>query len=270
MTNSAGHRIIESPMPLPPVPALTLPEYVRQAARQHGERVALVEGMSGRSFTYTQLDRLIGRFAAGLAGIGLQSGDVLLIFAPNSPEWAIAALGAMSAGGVISGASAAGSVEELARQIGISGARFLLTLPALLPLARQASADAPGMRFISLGPADGAVDYFALIDHADPEPAPPIQPGSLAALPCSSGTSGLPKAVMLTHASLITNIEQFNSLLVRAEDAVNLAFLPMFHIFGFTLVLLAGLVAGKKVVTIPRFEPEPFLRVIEQYRVTDL
>jgi acyl-CoA synthetase (AMP-forming)/AMP-acid ligase II len=270
MVTTATAGLIHSPFPALDIPAVSLPAHVREAARRHGERLALVDGPSGRSYTYVEFERLIGRCAAGLSRIGFKPGEVLLIFAPNCPEWAIVALGAMAAGGVVSGANAGYSAAELARQVQLSGARYALTIAPFLDTLREAAAGTACTGLLCLGPAAGAIDVFELLRGDDPEPAVTIAPGSLAALPCSSGTSGLPKAVMLTHANLVANVVQLDSVFESRDDVVSLAFLPLFHIFGFTVVLLGGLVAGRTIVTVPRFEPESFLGTIARHRVTEL
>jgi acyl-CoA synthetase (AMP-forming)/AMP-acid ligase II len=123
---------------------------------------------------------------------------------------------------------------------------------------------------IVLGDAKGAVSLSSLLACPDPEPEVPRDPEALAALPYSSGTTGLPKGVMLTHRSIVSNVSQITQALRTPESAVVLAFLPMFHIYGFTVVMLGTLAIGARLVTVPRFEPESFLKAIATYRVSRL
>ena len=259
--------IFEGPTLDAPIPRLTLPRFIRERARRHPAAVALVEAASGRQYTYGALDHLIGRCAAGLAAHGFKPGDVLLMFAPNLPEWPIAALGALAAGGVVSGANPMYGVDDLAYQMRDAGARFVFTVPPFLATVRDAAAKAGGATVIVLGDAEGALSFASLLACTDPEPALPEDPDSRAALPYSSGTTGLAKGVVLTHATIVANICQYNQAYELNEGMVTLAFLPMFHIFGFTVVTLCGLAAGSKIITVPRFEPEPFLKAISTYRV---
>jgi len=270
MAMETSSTVFRSTFPDAPIPPVSLPEYIRSLARQYGERTALVDAPSGRSFSYAELDRLIGRCAAGLAGIGFQRGDVLLIFAPNSPEWVIAALGALAAGGVVSGANCLYTAPELAHQLRKTRARFALTIAPFLPVLREAAAGTECRTVLTPGAADGTRDLFGLLRSDLPEPQPRIDPDELALLPCSSGTSGLPKSVMLTHANVVANILQTNVGIGQEAGAVSLAFLPMFHIMGLVVVLLCGLARGIKLVTVPRFEPEPFLKAIAGHQVTEL
>jgi acyl-CoA synthetase (AMP-forming)/AMP-acid ligase II len=270
MALAASSTIFHSPLPAVQVPEVTLPHFIRPLARRFGERTALVDAASGRSYSYAELDRLIGRFAAGLAAIGFKRGDVLLIFAPNSPEWAIAAIGVLVAGGIVSGANSQYTAPELAHQLRTTGARYALTIPPFLPVLKEAAAGTDCTTVLSLGPVAGTHNFFDLIQSLDPEPQLDARPDDLAMLPCSSGTSGLPKSVKLSHANIVANILQVNAVLKLDADAVSLALLPMFHMAGFLMVLLNGLSQGIKLVTIPRFEPESFLQAIATHRITDL
>ena len=268
--SSAHAHIIEGPALEAGIPRVSLSQFIRERARQRPGAVALVEAASGREYSYGTLDHLIGRCAAGLAAQGFQPSDVLLMFAPNLPEWPIAALGALAAGGVVSGANPMYGVDDLAHQMRDAGARFVLTVPTFLATVRDAAAQAGGATIVVLGEAEGTLSFASLLACTDPEPAPTIPPDTLAALPYSSGTTGLAKGVVLTHGSIVANICQYNQAGSTPEGATVLAFLPMFHIFGFTVVTLCGLAAGCKIVTVPRFEPEPFLKAISTYRVSRL
>ena len=213
---------------------------------------------------------MIGRFAAGITALGFRPGDVLALFAPNLPEWPVAALGAMVAGGAVTGVNPMYGARELEHQLRDSGARFAFTVSPFLDTVRDA-ARAAGCETIILlgGDAEGTVSFASVLANTDPEPAVAVTPDDLAALPYSSGTTGMAKGVILTHRALVANTAQINAS-IDTGNAVILAFLPMFHIFGFTVVTLAGLASSAKLVTIPRFEPEPFLQAIQAYRVTHL
>jgi acyl-CoA synthetase (AMP-forming)/AMP-acid ligase II len=270
---SAKPSIVESPVPMIEVPAMTLPRFIREQARSREDKVAIVDAVSGRSLRYGELDRHIGRFAAGLAAHGFKPGDTLLMFAPNMPEWPVAALGALAAGGMVSGANPQYGAADLARQLRDARARFVFTIAPLLATVREAAAAAGGVTVIV--PGDGAADiaYETLLASTGPEPAIPEDPDALATLPYSSGTTGLQKGVMLSHRTVLSNLLQYNTATFEpgvAERMVTLALLPMFHIYGFTVVTLCGLARGAKLVTLPRFEPEAFLQALQQHRVTHL
>jgi acyl-CoA synthetase (AMP-forming)/AMP-acid ligase II len=267
-------RGIVSGVPLAaPVPALSLPALLRERARRHGDATALIEAATGRRVSYGEFDRRIARAASGLAALGLRPGDRLVMFAPNAPEWPIAALAAMAAGGVVSGANPQYGADDLAHQMRDAGARFAVTTAAGLPVvqvaARRATTDAVKVVLLD-GRTDGTTDFESLCEQDHGHALPPVAPDALAALPYSSGTAGPAKGVMLTHCTLVSNVLQVDQVLGLGTDDVALAFLPMFHIYGFTAVTMCALAAGATVVTVPRFEPASFLDAIERYRVTRL
>lgn len=254
-----------------PIPELTVPRFIRQQTQLWPDAVALVEAASGRELTYAALDRMIGRIAAGLSAHGFKAGDTLLMYAPNLPEWPVMALGAMAAGGVMSGANPGYGVADLAHQMRDAGSRFVCTVPSLLAAVREAAALA-GCEHIVLigGDAPGTIGWDSLLACTGPEPEVPNDPDAIAAVPYSSGTTGLAKGVLLTHRTIVANVWQCNQTDADQAIGVALAFLPMFHIFGLTVVTLCGLARGNKLVTLPRFEPESFLQAIVKYRVNRL
>lgn len=265
MTTASTH-IVHGPALEADIPGVTLPEYIRSKARQVASDVALVDAASGRSYTYGQLDHLIGRFAAGLARQGFRPGDTLLMFAPNLPEWVIAALGTMAAGGVLSGANPTYTAAELAHQMRDSGASVVFTIPPFLATAQEAALQAGVETIILLGEAEGTLSFAALLACTDPEPVIHIGPEAVAMLPYSSGTTGLSKGVVLSHRAMVTHTVQLLQASRRGIKTM-LALLPMFHASGFTVVTLLGLAQGAKLVTVPRFEPESFLQAITGHQI---
>jgi len=265
--------IIESPAPPIEVPSTSIQRYIRERARQWRDKIAIVDAPSGRTLSYGELDQQIGRFAAGVAALGFKPGDTLLMFAPNVPEWPIAALGALAAGGIVSGINPTSSASDLAHQMRATGTKFVFTVAPLRAVVREAAAPDHAAKIIVLGDAGDDIAYASLLACTNPEPRVPEDPDALAALPCSSGTTGQQKCVMLTHRSILSNILQYNAAVYQpgvADRMVALALLPMFHIFGFTVIMLCGLADGITIVTLPRFEPEAFLRAIQQHRITHL
>jgi acyl-CoA synthetase (AMP-forming)/AMP-acid ligase II len=143
-----------------------------------------------------------------------------------------------------------------------------VTVPDQLEKA-TAAAQAAGVREIFVyGAADGATPFASLLEAGGAPPQVAIDPAEdVVALPYSSGTTGLPKGVMLTHRNLVANICQYLAVAMREGDRV-MAVLPFFHIYGLLLMMNAPLVRGATVVTMPRFELAEFLRVIQHYRIT--
>ena len=120
-----------------------------------GDRVALIDGPSGATITYAELAARIDRAAAGLAARGLRPGDVLALWAPNSPGWAIAALGAMAAGATVSGVSPVAVERELAAQLMDSEASIVVAAPDRLELARKVARTAGVREVIALDDVEG-------------------------------------------------------------------------------------------------------------------
>lgn len=270
MTASSPHRYIGPPLARP-VPSQTVPSFIRERARAWPRAVALVDAASGRTWRYDELDHAIGRFSAGLAAHGFEPGDTMLVAAPNGPEWPIAALGAMAAGGVVTGANPGYGVADLAHQMRDAGVRFACTVPPLLATVREAGSQAGVERIVLIGgAAEGALAFDALLACEDAEPAVPEDADAVAALPYSSGTTGLSKGVVLTHRTIVSNICQILQAHPLPDEVTALAFLPMFHIYGFVVVTLCGLARGHRLVTVPRFEPESFLQALSRYRVSRL
>ena len=250
------------------IPDATLPEYVFEHADEWGDLPALIDGPSGRTLTYRDLLALIGRVAAGLAARGFRKGDTLCIYSPNLPEYAAVFFGVASIGGINTTANPLYGAEELARQLRDSGARIVVTIPMLAERARAAAAASGGAEVIVFGEAPGCTSFSALVATAAEPLRPAIVPSrDIVALPCSSGTTGLPKGVMLSHRNLVANIAQCIAIEQSVAGEHTIGFLPFFHIYGMTVILCMMLRRGACVVTMPQFDLEQYLRLSQQYRV---
>jgi acyl-CoA synthetase (AMP-forming)/AMP-acid ligase II len=239
----------------------TLHESIAATARAMGDHVALIEGPSGRAIGYVELAARIDRVAAGLAARGLRPGDVLALWAPNSPQWAIAALGAMAAGATVTGVSPVAVERELAAQLMDSRASILVAAPELLEIARRVSPTAGVRDVVALGDVEG--------EGAAPRVA--LAPArAVALLPYSSGTTGLPKGVMLTHANLVVGTAQACAGLKLTPRDTVVAVAPFAHVMGFVITLATALTSGATLVTLPRFAFEAYLELVERHRATVL
>ena len=264
--------ILRSPYPDVRVPDVALHRFVLANAAALGEKPALIDGPSGRTLTYAQLGAGVARVAAGLSGLGFKKGDVLGLFAPNCPEFALAFHGTLAAGGVVTTVNSLSTVQDLQFQLGNAGARFLVTVAPFLDRAVPAAGLAGIERVFVVGDAPQSprtIPFGALLAVDTGMPEASIDPATdLAALPYSSGTTGLPKGVMLTHRNLVANLIQTATLHhVVGEDRIA-AVLPFFHIYGLEVVLNLGLWRGATLVTMPRFELEPFLGLLQERRIT--
>lgn len=251
-----------------------LHEMVAERAAKAGDRPALIDGPTGEVVTYETLASRADRVAAGLAERGFGAGDVLALWAPNGPPWAGVTLGALAAGGTLTGINPAYTERELKAQLADSGASVVVTVPPLVPAALSA-APATGVReVIVLGPtegeAEGATSVLDLIGSDGTVPDVAADPDGVALLPYSSGTTGLPKGVMLTHSNLVASVRQVGSGLRMTERDTTLAVAPFFHIMGFVVSLAVPLASGATVLTMPRFDLAQFFALIERHRVTVL
>ena len=243
--------------------------FVLEHAAEFGEKPALIDGPTGRTITYAALDQATRALAAGLAARGFGAGDALAIFMPNLPEYAVAFHGVARTGGKATTANPLYTARELEHQLRDSGASILLTVGPFLDVAREAAEGAGGVEIFVVGDADGATPVTELM--GDPDAAPEVSidaANDLAVLPYSSGTTGLPKGVMLTHANLVANLNQVQEAFPIGRDDVLVGVLPFFHIYGQTVIMNQGLRSGATIVSMPRFDLDQFLGLIEEHRVT--
>ncbi|WP_432025309.1 4-coumarate--CoA ligase family protein [Streptomyces sp. 1222.5] len=256
------------------VPPVELPihEAVLGGAAAFGDRPALIDGTDGTTLTYEQVERFHRRLAAALADAGVRKGDVLALHSPNTIAFPTAFYAATRAGASVTTVHPLATPEEFAKQLADSGARWIITVSPLLAAARRAAELAGGVREIFV--CDQASGHRSLIDllaTTAPEPRIDIDPAEdVAALPYSSGTTGTPKGVMLTHRQIATNLAQLEPAVPAGPGDRILAVLPFFHIYGLTALMNAPLRHGATVVVLPRFDLETFLAAIQTHRITGL
>ncbi|MHC3469220.1 4-coumarate--CoA ligase family protein [Streptomyces sp. 7R007] len=251
---------------------LPIHDAVLGRAAEHGEAPALIDGTDGTTLSYEQLDRFHRRIAAALAEAGVRKGDVLALHSPNTIAFPTAFYAATRAGAAVTTVHPLCTAEEFAKQLKDSAARWIVTVSPLLETARRAAELAGGVEEILV--CDSAPGHRSLIDmlaSAAPEPVVDIDPvADVAVLPYSSGTTGIPKGVMLTHRQIGTNLAQLDSVIDAGPGERILAVLPFFHIYGLTALMNAPLRKGATVVVLPRFELETFLAAIQNHRITGL
>ncbi|WRL64131.1 AMP-binding protein [Blastococcus brunescens] len=160
--------------------------------------------------------------------------------------------GIAAAGCVMSPINSLYTPDEIAFQLKDSGAKILITISLFLDRATAAAEKSPLDEIVVLDGAEGHANLFDLLGADAPSVQVDIDPGTdLVTLPYSSGTTGLPKGVMLTHRNLVANVAQCRPLISLGEDERIIAVLPFFHIYGLTVLMNQGLAWGGAVVTLP-------------------
>ncbi|KAF2474564.1 4-coumarate-CoA ligase-like protein [Lindgomyces ingoldianus] len=251
------------------------------------DKVIYQDPYTNRSYTYAQVKNSAADFGKGLKALwDWQKGDVLALYTPNCIDTPAITWGCHWAGGILSPANPGYTVDELAFQLKDSGAKAIVTQLPFIKTAREAATKSgiPDNRIIIIGDQrdpNGRVKHFTSIRNisgtaryrrtkAKPE-------DDLAFLVYSSGTTGHPKGVMLTHRNIVSNV-----LMLRAGEAGHLgwsngpngegdkllAFLPFFHIYGLTCLIHQSLYSGLQLVVMPKFDLEDFCRFIQDYKIT--
>ena len=260
--------VYRSPFPDVSIPEMSLPDYLFEHADRWPDKPALIDGPSDRTITYAQLTAAVSGVATGLAARGFAKGDVLAIYSPNVPEYAVAFFGVARAGGASTTINPLYTAPELHRQLSDAGARYLVTIPLFLEKAQEAVAGTSVEEIFVFGEAEGATPFASLSAMGQPPTVDIDAKNDLVALPYSSGTTGLSKGVMLTHRNLVSNLAQTNAVEKIGQDEVLIGILPFYHIYGMVVIMCGALRVGATIVTMPRFELEDFLGLIQKHSVT--
>ncbi len=252
-------------------------DVVLDSCRQNNTKTALVDTSCGRRLTFAEYGGLVESLARGLISVGLAPGEIVAIFLPNSWEFAITYHAATLAGAVPTLLNPSYREREIRYQLETSGAAFLITDAPLLENVNLAGL--PNLRRIfttrnsnERSQRAGCGDFSSLLQPTSaefPKPGATSQQ-TLAALPYSSGTTGLPKGVMLSHYNLVANVFQTigpNAAPLVPEDVI-LCFLPLYHIYGLTVALTLSLTLGSTLVLMPRFDVQKVCALLTQENIT--
>ena len=255
--------------PGPAIPDLTLPQFVLCAANRRGSKRALVDAATGQEISYAGLAGAVREIGAGLSARGVRPGDVLALCASNSIEFAVAWFAAASIGAIVTTVNPQCTRDEIVRQLRQTGARWLVTTAGSAgQKLRGITAETAVTETIVTGDhAAGTIPFWSLRAAAH-APTGPVSASDVALLPTSSGTTGLPKSVELTHRNLVASLCQTWLVHQVAEDDVVMAALPLFHIYGLQITLNLALLAGATVIIVPRFGLDVFLRAVQEYGIT--
>jgi long-chain acyl-CoA synthetase len=247
-------------------------DVVLESCRQNGSKTALIDTSCNRRFTFPEYGRLVESLAHGLISAGLAPGEVVAIFLSNSWEFAITYHAATLAGGIPTLLNPSYREREIRYQLENSGAAFLITDAPLLENVNLAGLPALRRVFTTRKQRAGCEDFASLLRPTSAKFPDAVQnpQETIAALPYSSGTTGLPKGVMLSHYNLVANVYQVlgpNAACLMPDD-VMLCFLPLYHIYGLTVALTLSLTLGSTLVLMPRFDVQKLCALLIQEGVT--
>jgi acyl-CoA synthetase (AMP-forming)/AMP-acid ligase II len=260
---------VRSPYPDVEIPDVSLFDFLLTDFGERAGAPALIDGTSGATITFGELHGMVVKIAAALAERGIRAGDVVALFAPNTPYYVAVFHGVLRANAIVTSVNSLYTPGEIAHQLADSGAKLMFTVSPFLDRAAAAAAEV-GLPAASIVVLDGAEGHLSLRDLLATTAEPPVQTvtgGDTAVLPYSSGTTGRAKGVVLTHRNLVANLQQITPMGTVTADTRILAVLPFFHIYGMTVMMNMGLHKRATVVTMPRFDLPEFLRIISEYRV---
>ncbi len=249
-----------------------LHDVILDSCRRNAPQTALVDTSCGRRLTYAEYGEHVESLAHGLVSAGLAPGEVVAIFLSNSWEFAITYHAATLAGGIPTLLNPAYREREIRYQLENSGAAFLVTDAPLLENVNLAGLHALRRVFTTRHDRPGCEPFASLLRASTarfPQPSTPSAQ-TIAALPYSSGTTGLPKGVMLSHHNLVANVYQVlgpHGSPFSHGDVV-LCFLPLYHIYGLTVALSLSITLGGTLVLMPRFDPQKLCALLTAESVT--
>ncbi len=251
--------IHRSPFPDVDVTNQTITERVFEGLVDRPDEVVLTDGATGRTLTAAVFMEQVRRLAGGLQKAGFGTGKTVALMAPNIPEYCVIFHGVAWAGGTITTLNPTYTGPEVAHQLADAGADILITIPDFLETAKAGAGDRPVIVI-------GTPQFDAFFGEPLQVQVPVDLDKHTVVLPYSSGTTGLPKGVMLSHRNLVVNVDQSIEAADFQRGEIAAAFLPFFHIYGMTVLMNVHLAGGGALVTMPRFDLPMFLKISQDYK----
>jgi long-chain acyl-CoA synthetase len=255
-------------------PGGPLHDVMRATAARFPDRPVIT--FKDRSITFAAFDRDSNRLANGLSKIGLGPGDRMALYLPNCPQYELAFYAASKLGAISCPMNPSYREREIAYQVNDSGANVIVTHASLRSVVDACRPQTPNLARVVVVGGDvndaesGAIGYEEALDSGSTDaPDVKVDQSQLAALPYSSGTTGLPKGVMLTHRTLVCNQLQYLDASGIGPDTAFPLFLPLSHIYG-VMLMNAALGSGAHQILMERFDLETLMSVIQQHRATVL
>ncbi|XP_028142622.1 uncharacterized protein LOC114336452 isoform X2 [Diabrotica virgifera virgifera] len=260
------------------IPTVTLSEFVFEKAEKFNKYTAFISGTTGRSYTFEQIRIKSRNFSKVLREkFKLKDGDVIAMFLPNVPEYVICFLGSLEARLIVTTMNPMYTADEIAKQIIDASPKLIVTQANLVSTARSAlELTKRQLPLIIVKETqaeslpEGTIDLSELINtHLDVPDLLPGKADDVAIMPYSSGTTGLPKGVLLTHKNMTSNLTQmshpdFSSVEPPTDNFQDMspAVLPFYHIYGLTLNFLF-ICQGTRCVALDKFTPESYIAALK-------
>ncbi len=255
-----------SSLPDVAIPEVSITDHVFAKALAYPDRIAVSDG-HGNEYTFAELERASRSLAGGLVERGMGRGSCIALMAPNLPQYPVVFHGVATAGATLTTINPTYGPGEVRHQLQDAGANVLVTIGMFVDVARAAIEGTDVTEIVTIDAVEGTTplaDYMgAPIQQVEVDVRDHVM-----VLPYSSGTTGLPKGVMLTHYNLVANICQMEHVLVYTDDEVGLSALPFFHIYGMQVLMNGMLANGVTVLTMPRFDMQEALQLVQDHKVT--
>jgi acyl-CoA synthetase (AMP-forming)/AMP-acid ligase II len=247
-------------------------DVILETCSRFAHKTAIIDSSCNRRISYSEYGEIVQQLARGFVAAGLKPGEVIAIYLPNCWEFCVAYHAATLAGSAPTLLNPSYREREVRYQLENSGATFLITDGPLLQEINLAGL--PNLRrvYTTRQVAAATEPFTNLLNSTTAMPPTPEKSSdqTLAALPYSSGTTGLPKGVMLSHFNLVANVFQFigPGATPLSTDDIVLCFLPLYHIYGLNVVLNPVLTLGGTLLLMPRFNVPQLLSLIVDEGVT--
>ncbi|KAL3652997.1 putative CoA ligase ccl7 [Castilleja foliolosa] len=271
------YRSLRPPLLAPNDPNLSMVSFLFRKVSTFPDKPALIDSHTGETLNFAQLKSTVSKVSYGLLQLGIKKNDVVLIFSPNLIQFPLCFFGIVAIGAIATTANPAYTVSELSKQVQNSNSKLIITIEELLPKVKDFglpivllnASEKPGL---PIGKIPSITLFSELVNNEGSVGFNNIKQRDVAALLYSSGTTGTSKGVELTHQNFISA-----SLMVTADQElagethnVFLCLLPMFHVFGLSVIMYGQLQRGNAVVSMLKFDMEMILRTVEKYGVTHL
>ncbi|WCJ42355.1 4-coumarate--CoA ligase [Euphorbia peplus] len=253
---------------------LPLHSYCFENISQFKDNPCLINGATGDIYTYAEVELTSRKVAAGLHKLGVKQGEVVMLLLQNSPEFVFSFLGASYIGAMCTTANPFYTPAEIKKQAMASKAKLIITQAIYAEKVKEFAKENDVTIITTDSPTDDFCTHFSELTKGDENEIPSVKINSndVVALPYSSGTTGMPKGVMLTHKGLVTSVAQLvdgeNPNVYFHEKDVILCVLPLFHIYSLHSVLLCGLRVGASILIMAKYDIVSLMDLIQRHKVT--